>query len=221
MPSSSPPVFSRRSFIFFLIAGPIGLLTIFLLILVSQYGQYKGMVSPRENVPETVWTDEDREQLASTREGLENFTAGRGPDSLWIAPSELTLLAASSPTVQRQGIRFRITAREGDLVIETTQSIESMQGRIAWVFRKITPSDFRWLNARLEGYPEWKDGALAFAPERGYLNDGKVPSAALTKRGGMSPKDFLDPVHAPEYRAFLSMLARVEFSNGGIALIRN
>ncbi len=91
-----------------------------------------------------------------------------------------------------------------------------MQGKFAGIFKNIAKSGY--LNARLEGEPEWKDGRLEFSPDSGFLNGHKVVAVALQKRGGMSPRDFLTDTAA--YGEFTRALGEVKVADGKILLIR-
>ena len=106
------------------------------------------------------------------------------------------------------------------LVVESSRPLNALNGRIARVFQRIAPVQDGWLNARMEGLPELKAGQLAFAPERGFMNEAKVPRAAMTKRGGMSPKDFLEPAALPRYAALIAVLDTVYWNGAAVVLVR-
>jgi hypothetical protein len=215
-----PPVFSRRSFLFFILLAPACVLAVIAIVVTLQYKQFQAMVSSASTVEQFLWTEESRQSLDTLLAAIQSFPRDEGPDTLWLSPDDLTSLAAASPVLERLRISFRITAADGFLVVESSQRVEALNGRFAWIFKRLSPTPDGWLNARMEGLPEWKAGALDFAPERGFLTGSKLPRAALTKRGGMSPRDFLDPIHEPEYRAFLGALDTILLdSNGSVLLV--
>lgn len=220
-----PPVFSRRSFLLFIFLAPAGLLTILTIIVTLQYRQFRAMVSPESTIPPVEWTSEKLERVKRLQASLHAFGAGDGRDSVWYAAEDLTLLAASSRVVAEQSLSVRLDVRDTVLVVETSQRVDALQGRFAWIFQRITPvtavEGGGWLNARMEGLPEWNGGRLEFAPVRGWLNDVRVPRAALTKRAGMSLRDFVDGPAVDVHDAITAELERVVITDGGAALIRN
>jgi hypothetical protein len=215
-----PPVFSRRSFIFFILLAPACLLAVVAIVVTLQYKQFQAMVSPAPVVEESGPTTESRQRLDNLQSSLSSFSNRRGPDTLRLSAHDLTVLTAASPVLQRERIRFRFTVADSLLVAESSQRVEAMSGRFAWIFKRIAPAGDGWLNARMEGLPEWKAGALGFAPERSFLNGAKVPRAAMSKRGGMSPKDFLDPSAEPQYNAFITAIDTVLWDGRNVELVR-
>ncbi len=221
MPTPHPPALSRRSLLLLSLMAPAGLLVIAGIIALLQYRQFRGMVSPEPVVSESVPTTGDSARLAALGGLLRRFPAGEGPDTLSLSLSDLTLLAAASPAVIRDGLRIRLVAHDSLLAMETSRPVDSLQGRAAGFFKRIAPVPDGWLNARVEGLPEWKKGALTLDPERGYLNGTKVPRTALTKRGGLTPRDFLAPEQLPAYERFLEALDTVWYDGKSVLLIRN
>ena len=239
-----PPVFSRRSFLFFIVLAPACLLAVAAIVLTLQYKQFRTMVSPASAVEEFVPTEADVLRLAALENAFAVFASSAPPldsatasgtasasaadttgstgyaDSLRLSPHDLTLLAAASPVARGQGLRFRFADGDSLITVESARRVDALQGRVAWVFRRITPIADGWLNARMEGLPVWKARALSFEPEKGYLNGAKVPRAALSKRGGLSPKDFLDPRHEPAYTAFLAAIDTVVYVDGNVVIVR-
>lgn len=213
-------VFTRRSFLLFLFLAPAAVLTLVAIILATQYKQLQSVVSSRQAVTPFAWDDAGRAHLNMLSSDFTQFASGTGPDTLRLSPSDLTVLAAASPVAQRQRIRFRITANDSELVVETTQSIEDQHRKLSWIFQKIVPTEFQYLNARLEGLPQWKDGKLEFSPERGFLNGAKVPRAALSKRPGMSPNDFVEGEGQATYHQLVGKLDTAYFAEGVVRLVR-
>jgi hypothetical protein len=223
-----PPVFSRRSFLFFILLAPACLLAVAAIVVTLQYKQFQALVSDAAVVEEFAWTEGSRQRLDAllgTLTSPPSSSSSSSPDSsgrdtVRLAAADLTLLAAASPVLAREGIRFRFTGSDSQLVAESSQRVEALSGRFAWIFKRITPVPDGWLNARMEGLPEWKTSALGFAPERSFLNGAKVPRAAMSKRGGLSPKDFIDPAHEPEYTALVATIDTVLYEGGETLLIR-
>jgi hypothetical protein len=219
---TAPHGFSRRTFLFFLLVAPAGLAAVFAILLALQYKQFQSMVSPSPAVGAFASTDESSRRFDTLTLALDGFAQGGGSDSLRLSPADLTLLAVSSPAAARQRIRFRITsggAADSLLVVESAQPVDALSGRFARVFRRISPVKDGWLNARMIGYPEWKNGILSFFPQRGFLNGESVPRTALTKRAGLSPGDFIDASRETAYREFLGAVDTVTLDSGGSVLI--
>lgn len=222
-----PPVFSRRSFLFFVLLAPLCFAAVGGIILTLQYKQFQAMVAPSTTVEEFVPTAESHQRLDSLLASIKSFSgiavgSTAAPDTLRLSPADLTVLAAASPVTAAEHIRFRFAAKDSLLIAESSQRVAALNGRFAWIFKKISKTPDGWLNARLEGLPELKDGprALDFDVQHGFLNNGRVPRAALMKRGGLSPKDFLDPRFAPEYQAFLDAIDTVYFDVDKVVLVR-
>jgi hypothetical protein len=214
------PALSRRSFVLFALLAPAGLLVIAGIIALLQYRQFRSMVSPQAAVMAPAWTAADSARHESLLAVLKAFSGDAGPDTLSLSPEDLTLLAASSPAANSKGFRIRILAKDSLLASESSRPVDSLEGGAAAVFKRLSPVENGWLNARVEGLPQWKDGALALDPARGYLNGVKVPRTALAKRGGLSPRDFLAPEQLPAYQAFLEVLDTVVYVDGRVVLIR-
>lgn len=224
-----PPVFSRRSFIFFIILAPACLLTVAAIVLTLQYRQFRSMVAPDSAVPPMVSTPESFQGSATILQALASFTAGEGTDSLAVTPQDLNDLVTIAPALERENMRFRFSVAPASasgnddrtlLAVESSRPLNALNGRLAWIFQRITPVQEGWLNARLEGLPELKSRQLAFAPERGFMNDARVPKAAITKRGGMSPRDFLEPEAFPRYDSLLAVLDTVLWTGDAVVLVR-
>jgi hypothetical protein len=215
-----PPVFSRRTFFFFILLAPVSFLALAGILLTLQYKQFQALLSPAPQVREWAWTEENRRSLDSLRAAITNFSSASGPDTLRFSPADITLLGSASPVLQRRRILFRATSHDSLLFVETTQPVDALEGRLAWVFKRIAPPGDRWLNARLEGLPEWKAGVLGLALQSGYLNGDKMPRAALTKRAGMSVRDFLDASAAAPYNAFLASIDTVYLAQGDVMVVR-
>ena len=213
-------VFTRKSFLFFLFLAPAAILTLLAIVLATQYKQLQSVVSSKQVVTAFAWDEAGRARLGSVLASLNGFASGSGADTLPLPASDLNLLAAASPVLKRQRLYFRITAADSQLIVESTQSIEDQHRKLSWVFKKIIPVEFQYLNARLEGLPQWKDGKLEFLPERGFLNGSKVPRAALLKRSGMSPRDFVAEADQPRYRQVLNVLDTAFYAGGGVVLVR-
>ena len=176
----------------------------------------------REAIPAFAWDSASEARKDSLIAAFETFTVDSlaAPDSLLLSARDLTILAAASPASRAQNLHMRVTSRDSLLVIETTQSIEDQTRRFSWIFKKIVPREYRWLNARLEGVPEFKHRRLTFFPQRGFLNEGKVSRTALSKRAELSPKAYLDSAHVPAYERLLGVVDTVVLVPGGVALIR-
>jgi hypothetical protein len=219
-----PPVFSRRSFIFFILLAPACILAVAGIVLTLQYKQFQTLVAASSTVEAPSDDPASRLKADSLLALVAAFSAQEGPDTLRLSPGDLNLLAAASPVLKLEEIRFHFsdTVKAGDslLVVTSSRRLEALNGRFAWIFKRIAPIQNGWLNATMEGYPEWKSGVLSFAPERGYMNGAKVPKAAMVKRGGMSPKDFLDTSAAPAYRALLGAIDTVLWNGRAVALVR-
>lgn len=217
--STPPGEFSRRSFFLFILMAPAGLAIIIAIILVTQYRQFKASVSPIPEVSEFMWDASSQSRLDSVVINLREFSANdsaKKSDSLWLNAEDLNLLMASSPVIASQGIHFHADIKDDQITLRSTQAVQAMQGKFAGIFKKIAKSGY--LNARLEGEPEWKDGRLEFSPDSGFLNGQKVVAVALQKRGGMSPRDFLTDTVA--YAEFIAALGDVKATDGKILLIR-
>ena len=218
MSDSVQPVFSRRSFLFFIVLAPACLAAVAGIVITLQVKQYRLLVAESPVVEEFSATDGSA-LVQRLLERFADFSAGRGSDTLRLTTADLSaLVAASSATAE--GIRFRFTATDSHLVVESTRRVEELEGRLAWLFKRIAPIPDGWLNARMVGVPELKGRELGFAVTRGFLNDSKVPRAALTKRGGLSPKDFLHPRYEPEYTAFVGALASAAWNGTEIVFVR-
>ena len=218
--SKSPGEFSRRSFFLFILMAPAGLAIILAIILVTQYRQFKASVSPAPDVQEFAWDSLSLSRVDTVLADLHSFSSNpiKKFDSLWIDSRDLNLLMAHSSVIASQGIRFHAEMHDSLIVIRSTQAVQSMQGKFAGIFKKIAHST-GYLNARLEGEPELKDGRLDFAPDSGFLNGQKVVSVALQKRGGMSPGDFTTDTAA--YGEFVRALGEVKVMDGRILLVRH
>jgi hypothetical protein len=214
------PVFNRRSFLFFLFTAPAAVQILITLIIAAQYKQLHSIVSSHRAVTPFEWNAADHARLDSVLASLRAFSAGAGPDTVRLPASDLNLLAAASPVLKKERLYFRITATDTLLVVESTQSIADQKRRFSWVFKKIIPREFQYLNARLEGVPLWQHGRLDFLPERGFLNGSKVSKVTLKKRNGMSPRDFVDSTGVPAYEAFTAVLDTVYFADRGVVLVR-
>lgn len=213
-------VFTRRSFLLFLFLAPAAVLTLVAIILATQYKQLQSVVSSEQVVKPFVWDDAGRTHLNSLVASLHEFSSGVGSDTLRLPAADLNLLAAASPVVQKQRVYFRFTDTDTMLLVETTQSIEDQNRKLSWIFKKIIPLEFQYLNARLEGLPQWKQGRLEFVPERGFLNGSKVPRAALSKRPGMSVRDFIGDSQLPVYEALRNVLDTTFYASTGVTLVR-
>jgi hypothetical protein len=215
-----PPEVSRRALILFALLAPACLLAVAGIVGVLQYRQFQALVSPQAAFPAPAWTQSDSARQEALKVSLVDFSEGRGPDTVPLSPADLTLLAATTPAVTGQGIRLRIVGEDSLLVSESSRQVDALQGRLSGVFKLISPVKDGWLNARVEGLPDWTVGVLSLVPERGFLNGAKVPRAALTKRGGLSPEDYLSPGQLPAYAAFLAALDTVRYEGGNILVIR-
>ncbi len=215
-----PPVFSRRAFILFIFLAPTGLLTIAAIIAALQYRQFQAMVSPAPAIAAIELDADQHARVGSLQRSLQTFANSEGPDSLWFSDADMTLLASSSPLLEAQRLRVRIGTRDTLMIVETSQPVSAIKGRFSGIFQRITPVEDGWLNARMEGSPAWNEGRLEFAPLRGWLNEVRIPRAALTKRRAMSPRDFVDGEAAQEYAKLTAVLDRVEITDGGAALVR-
>ena len=214
------PVFNRRSFLFFLFTAPLAILVLIALVVAAQYKQLHSIVSDHPAVTAFEWNPAGQTRLDSVLASLRDFSSGAGKDTLRLPASDLNLLAAASPVLRQQKLYFRITSTDSQLIVESTQSIKDQHRRFSWIFQKVIPPQFQYLNARLEGLPSLKDGRLDFVPERGFLNGSKAPSVSLTKRNGMSPRDFVDSTGLPAYNALVTVLDTVFFSTGDVVLVR-
>jgi hypothetical protein len=214
------PVFNRRSFLFFLFTAPSAVLILIALVIAAQYKQLHSIVSSRQAVTPFEWNAAGRARLDTVLGSLRAFSAGSGPDTLRLPASDLNLLAAASPVLEKERLYFRITATDTLLVVESTQSIRDQNRRFSWIFKKVIPSEFQYLNARLEGVPLWQHGRLDLLPERGFLNGSKVSKVTLKKRNGMSPRDFVDSAGVPAYEAITGVLDTVFFADRGVVLVR-
>jgi hypothetical protein len=215
-----PPVFSRRSFIFFIVLAPACLLAVAGIVLTLQYRQFQTLVAATSIIEPATAEPDDDERIESLLAEIQSFADGLGPDSLSLTPGDLNMLAAASPVLSKEEIRVRFRGTDSLLIVESSRRMEALNGRLAWIFKRIAPLQNGWLNARMEGLPELKAKQLAFAPERGFLNENKVPRAAMTKRAGMSPKDFLEPSAEPQYRAFIAAVDSVYWDGRAVVLIR-
>lgn len=225
-----PPVFSRRSFLFFIVLAPACLLAVAAIVLTLQYRQFQALVSPTSTVAPPRPLSEGRESAAPVLASIARFTEGAGPDTLALSPDDLNRLAAASTVLRREQIRFRFSAgltttpnldvAESLLVVESSRTVTDLNGKVAWIFKRISPIADGWLNARMEGLVELKKNDLAFAPERGFMNLTKVPKAAMTKRGGMSPRDFIEASAAPRYAAFVAVLDTAYWNGRAVVLVR-
>jgi hypothetical protein len=213
-------VFTRRSFLFFLFIAPAAVLTLVTIILATQYRQLQAVVSSRQVVTPFEWDAAGGARLNTVLGSLQAFSTRTGSDTLRLPAPDLNLLAAASPVVLRQHLYFHITAADSFLIVESTQSIEDQHRMLSWIFKKVIPVQFQYLNARLEGLPQWKEQRLEFVPDQGFLNGAKVPRAALSKRPGMSPRDFLADAAMPEYLQFQSMLDTVFYADSAVVLVR-
>ncbi len=230
-----PSVFSKRSFIFFILLAPACVLAVVAIVLTLQYKQFQAMVAPATTVAEFAWTPESRQRLETLLASIRSFsetatdTASKADaDTLRFTPDDLTVLVASSHVTASEHMRFRFgstVTRNKDtlLTVESSQPVTALNGKFAWIFKRIAQMKDGWLNARMEGLPEVKAGpprALDFTVENGFLNNGRVPRAALMKRAGLSPKDFLDPQLAPEYAAFVNAIDTAYFHTDAVYLVR-
>ena len=213
-------VFTRRSFLLFLFLAPAAILTLLAIVLATQYKQLQSVVSAKAAVTAFEWNETGLARLDMVVGSLKDFSSGTGADTVVLPASDLNLLAAASPVLKKQRLYFRVTAEDSSLIIESTQSIEDQHRRLSWIFKKIIPVEFQYLNARLEGLPQWKEGKLEFVPEKGFLNGSKVPRSALLKRSGMSPRDFVDDAGLPVYQAVIGRLDTAYFADRGVILVR-
>jgi hypothetical protein len=213
-------VFTRRSFLLFLFLAPAAVLTLVAIILATQYKQLQSVVSSLQAVTPFEWNSAGRARLDSVLVSVQNFSSGSGSDTLVLPAPDLNLLAAASPVLQKQRLYFRFTDTDTLLFVETTQSIEDQNRKLSWILKKIVPLEFQYLNAQLEGLPQWKEGKLEFIPERGYLNGSKVPRAALSKRSGMAVRDFIEDSGMPVYDKLRSVLDTTFYTPGGVTLVR-
>jgi len=187
--STRPPAgFSRGSFFLFLALAPVGIAVVFAVVIMTQLKQFKTSVSPVAGVQGFVWNDSAHVQFNSLLANIHAFT-DEPKDSLWMEAGDLNLLLAASPVAATQGMRFKVSVNDSLLIIISTQPVSALHGRLSWIFRKVAPRGY--LNARLEGTPELINGKIVFSLKAGYLNGQKVPSMALSHRGGMSPTDFM------------------------------
>jgi hypothetical protein len=215
-----PPAFSRRAFVLFLLLAPACFLVVIGIVAALQYRQFRLLVSPRPAVEALAMTASDSARHDALTAALSAFAAGTGPDTVVLSPSDLTLLASASPMASLQGIRIRILGGDSLLASESSRRVEALQGHLAGLFKRFSPVKDGWLNARIEGTPDWRDGILSLTPDRGFLNGVKVPRTALEKHGGLSPRDFLAPEQLPAYKDFLTALDTVTYEDGKILVIR-
>lgn len=225
-----PPVFSRRSFLFFIVLAPACLLAVAAIVLTLQYRQFQTLVSPDSTVEPPPPLSAGLEAAAPVLAAISRFTEGTGSDTLALSPDDLNRLAGASTVLRRERIRFRFSAgltttpnpeaAESLLVVESSRTVDDLKGKVAWVFKRLSPIADGWLNARMEGLVELKNNQLAFAPERGFMNQTKVPKAAMTKRGGMSPRDFIEASEAPRYAAFIAALDTAYWNGHVVVLVR-
>jgi hypothetical protein len=226
------PVFTRRGFLLFVFVAPTAIIVLLTILVIAQYRQLQRVVSSRPAVPAFAWDAASEARKDSLLAAFEAFAAPAdtmrpnagerlaGPDSLFLSGRDLTILASASPAARAQNLHMRVTSRDSLLFIETTQSIEDQNRRFSWVFKKLIPHEYRFLNAGLEGVPEWKHGRLTFLPQRGFMNGGKVSRTAIAKRSELSPKAYLDSAHVPAYERVLAQVDTVVLVPGGVALIR-
>jgi hypothetical protein len=215
-----PPPISRRAFLLFALLAPASFLAVIAIILVLQYRQFQTLVSPQAAIEAPVWSAGDSARHEALKASLLAFGSGEGPDTLFLSPADLTLLASGSSVAISQGLRFRIVGEDSLLASESARRLDALRGRFAGLFNRMSPIKDGWLNARVEGTPELKNGALTLAVERGFLNGAKVPRAALEKHGGLSPRDFLTPEQLPAYTAFLAALDTVSYGHDTLRVIR-
>ncbi len=209
--------FSRGSFFFFILLAPAGIAFIVAIILATQYKQFKAVVSPAAEVSTFTLDSVSHARVDTLFLNFHAFVAkDAGHDSLWLDVDDLNALLASSSVATVQGMRFKVTEHDTLLIVKSTQPVQSMQGQLAWLFKKMAPTGY--LNATLEGTPELSEGRLMFSPKNGYLNGQKVPSIALQKRGGMSPADFME--HKEFYNEFLQSVKSVALIHGRVLFVR-
>jgi|GEM_PF-5207327 len=216
-----PPVFSRRSFLFFILLAPACIVAVAAIIITLQYKQYRLLVSPASAVEALVPTPASAQRADSLLAAARAFAAASAPDTLAFTPDDLNALASVSPVLAREEIRVRVVGKDSLLSVESSRRVNALTGRLAWIFKRIAPIPDGWLNARVEGLPELKSRQLALAPERGYLGGTKVPKAAITKRAGLSPKDFIDPEHAAAYTTFVAAVDTVYWNGSAVVMVRN
>jgi len=211
------PIFSRRTFIAFLFLAPVGIFCVFAIIVVLQYRQFQAMLSPLAETQEYVWGPPQIALRDSLIVSLTRFSALSSGDSLRLGSEDLTLLLNASPIAREQHLSLSVQIMGDSLfVLRTTQAIDDLQGRLAWIFKKLGRSGF--LNARVEGRPKLENDRLDLDPDRGFLNNQKIPRSALVKRGGFSPGDFIHPRDG--YETFVRSLAKVKLDQGGVLLLR-
>jgi hypothetical protein len=218
-PETTPPPqeFSRKSFFLFLVLAPACFLVIAAIVVLVQYRQFKGMVSTDPEIRMPALESALQGRVASLRASFEAFASGNSsPDSLWLSAEDLNALLAASPVARAQDLRFRVEVVADTVVVRSTQPVQAMQGRAAWAFRKIAPDGY--LNARIEGLPQFEKNHLALSASRGFINGQRVPRASLTRRGGMSPPDFLESQEL--YAKLLGVLGEVKLEQGKILLVR-
>ncbi len=221
--SRTPGGSSRRSFFLYLTIVPAGVFVILATLLIVQFKQFRALVSPATaDVPEFVWSDSARARLDSVETDLRAFSSGNTTarlktDSLWMSAEDVNLLLASSSIAVSHGIRVHVSIEDTLVILQTTQPVQALQGQLAWIFKKLASSGY--LNARIEGYPQLKNGRLTFFPENGFLNGRKLPTTAWTKQGGLSLESFTD--HHESYDALVRALAGIKATQGKILLVRN
>jgi hypothetical protein len=215
-----PPVFSRRSFLFFIVLAPACLLAVAGIVLTLQYKQFQALVNSESIVAPLPTDSLTLSRADSLVESLNTFAAGAGSDSMALTVQNLNDLAAASPVLATTQIRLRVGIKDSFMLVESARRVDALSGRLAWIFKRIAPIRNGWLNATMEGLPELKTRQLSFVPERGFMNGAKVPRAAMTKRAGMSPKDFIDPNQESTYKALIAALDTVYWDGRAVVLVR-
>ncbi len=218
-----PPItgaFSRLSLYLFIFLVPACFLVIVLTILLVQYRSFKAMVVDHSEIREWSMTEAQKKQLDSLSQTLQNFAKGDSlvSDSLWFGPADLELMIATSSITIAQHLRFKIEIPSDTLfVLRSSQSVQDLNGSMAWIFKKISPHGF--LNARIDGIPQLDTNGLQILPVRGFINGQTVPRTSLSRRGGTSPGDFMEPNNA-SYQRFVKALKEVKLRQGKVLLIR-
>ncbi len=225
MPVSTPPpdpaAVSRRTFILFLCMAPASVLCIVAIILVSQYKEFRAIVAPEPNVPPLLWTAPQQMRLQRVAERLGDFASevpAQKSDSLWLDDSDLDVLVASSPISKSSGLRYRVEAGDSNLAVSTTQPVRDLQGKVAWIFRRIA-KDQGYFNARVEGILDLSPQEVKLAPQVGFMNGQRFPISLLEKRGGFSVSDYAPPGN-PVYARLLQVLTQVKVVRGRVLLVR-
>ncbi|HEX2612530.1 MAG TPA: hypothetical protein VHO02_02935 [Fibrobacteria bacterium] len=230
MPRPVPPPsdLSRRAFVLFALLAPSCLLAVVGIVVVLQYRQFQALVSPKPLVERPYQPSGDIQAApdvkAYTRELLVQlmaFPKAEGSDTLALSATDLTMLSEISPVAARRQILLEVVAEDSLLVIESSSRVDALEGRFAGLFKRLSPVKNGWLNARVEGLPDWSNHALSIAPERSFLNGIKVPRAALEKRAGLSPKDFIAPEHQADYKTLLASLDTVLYKDHAVLLVRH